>query len=86
MRGLANAAVEGLLVCDGETIATGNLSFASLAGIAEEQVAGAPLSSFLPDEAVRTRLLERSGEVIETVLRDSAGGMIPVELVSRPVS
>ena len=71
MRGLANAAVEGLLVCDGETIATANRSFASLTGIAEEQVAGAPLSSFLPDEAVRTRLLERSGEVIETVLRHS---------------
>ena len=86
MRGLANAAVEGLLVCDGETIAAGNLSFASLAGIAEERVAGAPLSSFLPDEAARARLLERSGEVIETVLRNSAGGMIPVELVSRPVS
>ena len=32
MRGLANAAVEGLLVCDGEIIVTANKSFASLAG------------------------------------------------------
>ena len=30
MRGLANAAVEGLLVCEGETIVTVNKSFATL--------------------------------------------------------
>ena len=46
---------KGLLVCDGETIATANRSFASLTGVAEEQVAGALLSSFLPDESVRTQ-------------------------------
>ena len=32
MRGLANAAVEGLLVCDGETIVTVNDKFAELVG------------------------------------------------------
>lgn len=32
MRGLANAAVEGLLVCDGPTIVTVNNSFAALIG------------------------------------------------------
>ena len=33
MRGLANAAVEGLLVCDGQTIVTVNDSFAALVGL-----------------------------------------------------
>ena len=86
MRGLANAAVEGLLVCDGATIATANRSFANLAGVTEENVAGALLSLFLPDESMRTKLLGGSGELIETVLRHAEGGMIPVELVGRPVS
>ena len=41
MRGLANAAVEGLLVCDGATIVTANRSFAKLAGVAEQNIADA---------------------------------------------
>jgi diguanylate cyclase (GGDEF)-like protein len=86
MRGLANAAVEGLLVCDGETIATANRSFANLAGVPEEQVTGTLLSLFLPDEAVRTGLLGRAGELVETLLRDATGNMVPVELVAQPVT
>ena len=35
---------------------------------------------------MRARLLGHSGEVIETVLRHADGGMIPVELVARPVT
>ena len=86
MRGLANAAAEGLVVCDGEIIETANRSFADLTGVPEELVAGLLLSSFLPDETLRTRLLGHSGEVIETVLRQAVGGTIPVELVARPVT
>ena len=56
MRGLANAAVEGLVVCDGETIATANLSFASLTGVAEQNIAGTRLSAFLPDESTRAHV------------------------------
>ena len=33
MRGLANAAVEGLIVCDGESIVTVNNSFVALIGM-----------------------------------------------------
>jgi diguanylate cyclase (GGDEF)-like protein len=86
MRGLANAAVEGLLVCDGETIVTANRSFGGLAGIPEEKVTGTLLSSFLQDEAVCARLFGRPGEVVETLLRDVSGNLVPVELVARPVS
>ena len=77
MRGLADAAVEGLLVCDGETIATANRSFASLTGVAEENVAGTLLSAFLPDESMRAKLLGHSGEMVETVLRHAEGGDDP---------
>jgi diguanylate cyclase (GGDEF)-like protein len=86
MRGLADAAVEGLLVCDGQTITTANYSFTELTGVEETRIAQAPLSSFLPDEAARGRLLARSGEVVETVLRAASGELIPVELVARPVT
>ena len=41
MRGLANAAVEGLLVRDGQTIVTVNDSFAALVGLAASELVGA---------------------------------------------
>nr|WP_206078868.1 EAL domain-containing protein [Mesorhizobium camelthorni] len=86
MRGLANAAVEGLLVCDGARIATANRSFANMAGVSEQDISGTLLSAFLPDESMRAKLLGQSGELIETMLRPAEGGMIPVELVGHPVS
>ena len=46
MRGLANAAVEGLLVCYGETIITVNTSFASLVGRTVDDVVDATLGAF----------------------------------------
>ena len=72
MRGLANAAVEGLLVCDGETIATANRSFADL----DRRRRGTGRGSCschpsCPTKRLRARLLGRSGEVIETVLRQA---------------
>ncbi len=57
MRGLANAAVEGLLVCDGETIVTVNESFARLIGSPADAVVGAGLEQFFPEEATRLKLI-----------------------------
>ena len=48
MRGLANAAVEGLLVCDGETVVTVNDSFAALAGSTAERTGRRASSSISP--------------------------------------
>ena len=42
MLGLANAAVEGLLVCDGDAAVTVNTSFAHLAGASVGKVSQAP--------------------------------------------
>jgi diguanylate cyclase (GGDEF)-like protein/PAS domain S-box-containing protein len=85
MRSLANAAVEGLLVFDGKTIVTGNNSFAALAGVPVDQIVGAQLDSFIPDETTRERLLERPNLPIEAELRARDGSAIPVELIHRPV-
>src|SRR5581483_10661958 len=59
MRGLANAAVEGLLVCDGETIVTVNDSFAALVGSSTEKLVGAHLSQFFADQNLRVKLFVR---------------------------
>ena len=85
MRGLANAAVEGLLVCDGQTIVAANNSFASLAGLTTDKMVGAKLETCIPDEAVRARLLEWPTLPIEAELRGADGSAIPVELILRPV-
>jgi diguanylate cyclase (GGDEF)-like protein/PAS domain S-box-containing protein len=85
MRGLANAAVEGLLVCDGENIVTVNDSFAALVGISPEQVVGTALSQYLPDEETRALLFTDDHMSIEGDLRKADGSYNPVELILRPV-
>ena len=85
MRGLANAAVEGLLVCDGETIVTVNNSFATLTGSKINEMVGAKLDRYLPDEVTRLRLLGRPTQPIEAELRLADGSMTPVELILHPV-
>jgi len=85
MRGLANAAVEGLIVCDGEAITTVNESFAALVGIDPSDACGTLLETFFPDEAFRRKLLEQANEAIELGLRHSDGTMVSVEAICRPV-
>ena len=65
MRGLANAAVEGLLVCDGDTVVTVNDNFVDVSGYAAvDSVLGTKLERYFPDDdlpasfsSARTRLL-----------------------------
>jgi diguanylate cyclase (GGDEF)-like protein/PAS domain S-box-containing protein len=85
MRDLANASVEGLLVCDGETIISVNTSFALLAGLPASSLVGVGLESCFPDNAVRAKLLAGSNQTVETSLRHSDGSMAPVELLLRPI-
>ena len=84
MRGLANAAVEGLLICDDETIVTVNDNFAALIGSADSD-AGTKLERYLPDADVRLKLLERENQLVETILLHSDGSEITVELIQRIV-
>ena len=85
MRDLANASVEGLLVCDGETIVSVNTSFAALTGLSASDLVGARLESCFPDRVARARLLSGSNLPVETSLRHLDGSMTPVELILRPI-
>jgi len=85
MRGLANAAVEGLVVCEGESVITVNDSFAVLIGSAAESMVGAKLDQFLPDESTRLNLFERPNQLVEGDLLHADGSRRPVELILRTV-
>jgi diguanylate cyclase len=86
MRGLANAAVEGLLICDGETISTVNDNFVALVGRASaDSIVGTRLEQYLADPDARVRLLQRENELVETVLLDAGGSEIAVEVIQRMV-
>ena len=73
MRGLANAAVEGLVVCDGDRVTTVNNSLAALAGCKVDDRVGAKLETYFPDEATRLKLLGRPNQPIEAGLQHSDG-------------
>ena len=85
MRDLANASVEGLLVCDGEAIVSVNTSFAALTGLSVSNLVGARLESCFPDKVARARLLSGSSLPVETSLRHLDGSMTPIELILRPI-
>jgi diguanylate cyclase (GGDEF)-like protein len=85
MRGLANAAVEGLILCDGNTIATVNDSFASLADTRSPDAVGTTLDRYFPDEAARLKLFGRPNQPVEAELRQRDGTLVPVELILRAI-
>jgi diguanylate cyclase (GGDEF)-like protein/PAS domain S-box-containing protein len=85
MRDLANASVEGLLVCDGETIVSVNTSFAALTGLSASNLVGAQLESCFPEKIARARLSSGSSQPVETGLRHFDGSTTPVELILRPI-
>jgi diguanylate cyclase (GGDEF)-like protein/PAS domain S-box-containing protein len=85
MRDLANASVEGLLVCDGETIVSVNTSFAALTGLSAASLVGARLDSCFPDRGACAKLLAGSKQPVETSLRHIDGSTSSAELILRPI-
>jgi diguanylate cyclase (GGDEF)-like protein/PAS domain S-box-containing protein len=85
MRGLANAAVEGLLVCNGDVAVTANTSFANLVGSSSEKLIGAGLETYIPDARARAKLFAAPNQPVEAELRHVDGSMVPVELILRPI-
>lgn len=82
MHGLANAAVEGLIVCDGARIVSANDSIAALTGIA----AGTLNTMLLGDlfgERAASSMADRQAQ--EAELRSHDGTSIPVELIARSI-
>ncbi|MEA1834755.1 EAL domain-containing protein [Methylobacterium durans] len=86
LHSLANAAVEGLVVCCGDTIVSANDSFGKLVGVAAAELPERALSGFLLDDKARQALARQSDLPIEAELTQAAGGTLPVELIMRPVT
>ncbi|MGE7413938.1 diguanylate cyclase domain-containing protein, partial [Methylobacterium tarhaniae] len=87
MRGLANAAVEGLVVCDGDRIVTVNDSFADLVGRPAEALTGASLASIVaePVEQAMPAEAAEGPEAPEAQLRRADGTLVPVEVIRRVI-
>ncbi|HEX7791292.1 MAG TPA: EAL domain-containing protein [Afipia sp.] len=86
MRDLANASVEGLLVCNGDMAVTVNTSFAQLVGSSPAKLADTRLDTYVPDAAARAKLFASPNEPVEADLRHTDGSTIPVELILRPIN
>ncbi|WP_425488224.1 EAL domain-containing protein [Microvirga mediterraneensis] len=86
MRDLTDAAVEGLVLCDGGSIVTVNQSFARLTGLTSEQIAGQSLADWIPDSAKRDKLFGWPGQAVEADLRKADGTLVPVELIARQIT
>src|SRR5579862_1824338 len=85
MRDLADASVEGLLVCDGQTIVSANRSFSQLVGAPANGLVGGMLENCFPDPVARFKLMSKPNQAVETELRHRDGSMTPVELLMRPI-
>ena len=84
MRGLADAAVEGLIVCDQRMVVAVNASFQRLLGNAQSEIAGRQISDFLaPTDCIT--LFDNVNQLLETELTALSGERIPVEVVLREV-
>lgn len=84
MRGLADAAVEGLIVCHNDLIVTANSSFLSLIGTSGVDLARRPLTDFL-QPALCAALAERPNVALEGELKTAGGAVVPVEAILREV-
>jgi len=85
LHSLANAAVEGLVVCRGDTIVDANDSFAALVNRTTADIAGSALSLYLPNAGTQAALASRPDHSMDAELRRADGSTIPVELIARPV-
>lgn len=85
MRGLANAAVEGLLVYVGGKVVTANSSLATLYGGSAEAVARHDIADLLPSIGAQIARGDGREEPIETELKRADGSTVPVEVIQRSV-
>ncbi len=84
MKGLADAAVEGLLVCRDQSIVTANASFGKLVGLATDDVTGRGLADFLTPKTLST-LGAHPNTPLEAEMVTAGGATLPVELILREV-
>ncbi|MFZ4532592.1 MAG: methyl-accepting chemotaxis protein [Alsobacter sp.] len=80
---LANAAMEGLLICAGDRVEAVNESLVALTGLPRERLIGMPLASVLPN-AVGLAVPGMAPRRLETMLETPAGSR-PVEVLAREI-
>jgi diguanylate cyclase (GGDEF)-like protein len=85
LRGLAEATLDGLVVCDGTQIVHANQNFSVLAGSCEETVRTSEFSRWIPDVAVVDLMRAHPNVPVETNLVRSDGRCIEVELVQQTI-
>ncbi len=76
---LANAAIEGLVVCQAGTVVTANASFLTLSGLALSDVIGVDFDRLIMRQATKT-------PEDETLLLRADGKRLPVEVLARTMS
>jgi len=84
MHGLANAAVEGLIVCDGNRIVSANDSIATLSGIPARLLNTMTLGDLF-GERIATVITNGSGQAQEADIHGNGENPIPVELIARSI-
>ncbi|WP_149540807.1 EAL domain-containing protein [Siccirubricoccus phaeus] len=84
LRSLADAAVEGLLLCEEGRITGSNRSLQGLLGRADEWFTGQRLEALLPPGQTLPAALAAEGRA-EAEFLAASGEIIPVELVTRPL-
>ncbi|BAQ47643.1 MULTISPECIES: bifunctional diguanylate cyclase/phosphodiesterase [Methylobacterium] len=85
LHSLANAAVEGLVVCTGDTVVSANRSFAKLVGLPQAALAGTALSAYLPGDAAWLAVAGQPERPVEAEIRQADGTLVPVEVIMQPV-
>lgn len=84
MRGLADAAVEGLLVVKDDRVVTANRSLLALIGLDAADVEKRPIGDFFTTEAL-AQLQRSPDDALETDLQVKSAQPIPVEAILRRV-
>jgi diguanylate cyclase (GGDEF)-like protein/PAS domain S-box-containing protein len=86
LRSLADIAVEGLAVCDGDRVVAVNRSFEQMTGLAASALQGMNVETLFDNVANAsgmTMLLEKAGE---RVLISASGEPVPVEVMRKPIT
>ena len=84
MHGLANAAVEGLIVCDSNRIVSANDSIAALSGIAAGRLNTMTLSDLFGERSA-SGITTGNGQAQEADIHVEGKNPIPVELIARSI-
>ncbi len=83
LQDLADIAVEGLMICDGDTIRGINRSLERILGLSRKALLGVPLQRVLPDMHIAHIPAAREAD---TLLLDAGGAHIPVRVIAQSIA